>query len=73
MRTEDGKEAMRERGKKILVRIEKVNRLLGKTNDTFFEECGATWGLERISKSRVVLPYLAEYKLCALRPSALRN
>lgn len=58
----------------ILVRIEMVNRLLGKTNDSFSEECGATWGLGlRISKSRVVLPYLAEYKLCTLRPSVFRS
>lgn len=28
----------------MLVRIEMVNRLLGKTNDSFLEECGATWG-----------------------------
>lgn len=46
----------------ILVRIGMVNRLLGKTNDSFLEECGATWG---ISKSRVVLPYLVGYKICA--------
>lgn len=35
------KEAMRTR-EEILVRIEMVNRLLGKTNDSFSEECGAT-------------------------------